>query len=435
MRLLLAFLTAQAVWGDLKYVQGVLEGISSMDQARDIIYETLQAQAADGESVSDYAKCDLSADEDCSMAKMPHDETTVVYPGGETTCISESSSPFGFQVIPGDSDKLMFYFQGGGACWDRISTDLRFCTYDAVPSSQVGIFDREDERNPYRHYTVVQVLYCSGDVHGGDTTRPYTDARGRPVVQKGIANVKATIEWVKQQQAAGLIASSLDSLYVSGCSAGSIGAQLWAKVLYDTFPTKHIAITPDSYAGVFPQAAEGPLIQGFGYCESDIIPEGLAGVCDKGELKIQAINYANMHQLGGSPFQFIQSKRDTTQMAFYYAIAMTTNNTLPRGEHLTSAMFYNGVNRLFEIYDHEPSFAYYLVDGPQHCYTNKALYYTANPLSASGDHPCPATKLYEWVNTLETAASGDGGVEKVCSGPKKATDPDTFPTYCDEELK
>ena len=47
-----------------------------------------------------------------------------------------------------------------------------------------------------------------------------------PVV--GFNNAQATLNWVIAQQQSGALAASLSSLVVMGCSAGSIGAQLWS---------------------------------------------------------------------------------------------------------------------------------------------------------------------------------------------------------------
>jgi len=40
-------------------------------------------------------------------------------------------------------------------------------------------------------------LYCSGDLHAGNVTRPYTDSAGEPVVQVGYENTKAAVAWAK----------------------------------------------------------------------------------------------------------------------------------------------------------------------------------------------------------------------------------------------
>jgi hypothetical protein len=119
---------------------------------------------------------------------------------------------------------------------------------------QLGLFDRTDERNPYKSYTVVQVLYCSGgkretctcacaftrgspDSHSGNVTRDYTDDAGEPVVQVsahagvreitrlctqvGIYNAQSVVDWILEQQTKGTLASPLASLVLMGCSAGA----------------------------------------------------------------------------------------------------------------------------------------------------------------------------------------------------------------------
>jgi hypothetical protein len=123
---------------------------------------------------------------------------------------------------------VLLYFQGGGACWDAASTKAGFCTSDSSPQSLVGIFDRTEATNAYKDYTIVHVMYCSGDLFGGDIVRDYNDDAGVPVTQKGYANGLSAVNWIQSQQASGALASSLTDFVVMGCSAGSIGAQIWS---------------------------------------------------------------------------------------------------------------------------------------------------------------------------------------------------------------
>jgi hypothetical protein len=93
---------------------------------------------------------------------------------------------------------------------DMIHNVLGLCTTDIIVQSLTGIYDRsgnngvnnnnhhhrddidgnKDDKdgvsaginkinnyiiNPFRKYTIVNVLYCSGDVHGGNVTRSYRD--------------------------------------------------------------------------------------------------------------------------------------------------------------------------------------------------------------------------------------------------------------------
>lgn len=207
--------------------------------------------------------CTLSESADgCSVGNMPMDQSTLVYPGGETRCIFTSSTPFTFQVIPGASDKMLIYFQGGGACWDKISTKLEFCSTNAEPDwSYEGVFDRTSELSEYKDYTIVHALYCSGDVWGGSVVRDYNDADGNPVTQTGLANAQSVVDWVQSQQQSGALASTFSKLVVMGCSAGSIGAQLWSTPILNILKWSSAAVVPDSYIGVFPEGTQGPLIK------------------------------------------------------------------------------------------------------------------------------------------------------------------------------
>ena len=55
------------------------------------------------------------------------------------------------------------------------------------------MFDQSNDLNEYKDYTIVQVLYCSGDVFGGDTTRDYDDKDGVAVQQQGLANAQVRL--------------------------------------------------------------------------------------------------------------------------------------------------------------------------------------------------------------------------------------------------
>jgi hypothetical protein len=118
----------------------------TVDEARRHIKESFASRAnAGGSNLCDSnVCCNISSSETCSISNMKKDSSTLVLPGGNTRCIFSTSTPFAFQVIPGDSDNVLVYFQGGGACWDKGSTDNPMCTTDCVPQELVGIFDRYD---------------------------------------------------------------------------------------------------------------------------------------------------------------------------------------------------------------------------------------------------------------------------------------------------
>jgi hypothetical protein len=102
-----------------------------------------------------------------------------------------------------------------------LSTKLNFCTSDVAPAGANGVFDRTNENNEFKDYTIVHVMYCSGDIFGGNVVRDYDDKAGVPVTQRGFKNAEASLDWIVGQQAAGNLASTLSNLVVMGCSAVS----------------------------------------------------------------------------------------------------------------------------------------------------------------------------------------------------------------------
>lgn len=95
------------------------------------------------------------------------------------------------------------------------------------------------------------VLYCSGDVHAGNTTRNYNEyGTTNPAVQVGALNTIAVLDWLSAQNL-----GELDELIVGGTSAGSVGAQVWSDYIIDHIPASKVAMLFDSFAGVFPPGA------------------------------------------------------------------------------------------------------------------------------------------------------------------------------------
>jgi hypothetical protein len=387
------------------------------------------SNAATKDICSTNACCNITNSEGCSISGFPKDKTTLVLPGGETQCIFSDSTPFAFQVIPGDSDKLLFYFQGGGACWDETSTKLGFCTSDVSPQQPVGIFDRSNTNNAFRSYTIVHVLYCSGDVHAGNSTRPYTDRKGKPVVQAGVANTRATLNWVQEQMKAARLSSTLSDLVVMGCSAGSMGAQLWAQEILKTLPYKRAAVVPDSYAGVFAPGTMGPIIYDYGFCESGLLNAELYQKCINQQLEFLDMELAWIPQLPMVPYSFLQSKTDIVQISFYIALAFSSGY---QPSVITPEAFYNGLNLIFGAYNSpNPNFLTYLVDGSQHCFTNKEFYYEATTKGKEDNGTTTTTqKMYEFVN--QYPLEENESEETKCDGTLQGGKADN--TYCSSKV-
>ena len=177
-----------------------------------------------------------------------------VVPGGKGTSCSDGSRYF-FIVRAGDPKRLLIYFQGGGACWSAASCDLNQKLYranldDVVPQSEKGIFDFGNKENPFQHYTVVFVPYCTGDAHLGSRTVTYrlpgsgNSGTGVYTVRhNGYANASAVLRWIFAK-------FSPDKIFVAGGSAGAIASPFYAGRIAHKYQGAMITQLGDSAGGL-----------------------------------------------------------------------------------------------------------------------------------------------------------------------------------------
>ena len=109
-------------------------------------------------------------------------------PGGETICAK--GTPYHFYARRGSPEKLLVFFEGGGACWTGDDCDRGQPNYHpelvspgpAVDPALRGVLDLAHRDNPFGDRSAVFVPYCSGDVHLGDRTTTYAVASGGDLV-------------------------------------------------------------------------------------------------------------------------------------------------------------------------------------------------------------------------------------------------------------
>ena len=166
---------------------------------------------------------------------------TSVSPGGETQCAL--GTPYSFFHRDGpDADRLLIYFQGGGACWNWVSCSG---TFDGrVDADEVspfrGIFDQANAENPFKEFPVVFVPYCTADVHVGDAERRYGDDRSNPIAHRGYRNVSAVLDWIAKQN------RRPRTVVVAGTSAGAYGALFYIPHIQRLFPDATVVMLADS---------------------------------------------------------------------------------------------------------------------------------------------------------------------------------------------
>jgi hypothetical protein len=176
-----------------------------------------------------------------------------VKPGGDTLCAR--GGEFAFFVYPGNSDKVVIDFIGGGGCWDAETCKPGSQTFtDSIDNLReqadrgilYGVYDKSIAENPYRDWTHVAIPYCTGDVHWGENDKTYTDAKGQSftIYHRGATNVKAALNWVQNNIPAA------NNIHVTGCSAGAYGSIFWTPAIVEMYPAAQISQFGDAGAGV-----------------------------------------------------------------------------------------------------------------------------------------------------------------------------------------
>jgi len=185
----------------------------------------------------------------------------IIEPGGDTVC--SDGSPYKFFVRPGAPDKLMVYFQGGGACWNggTCDPDLKPTYYvnleNTDPAGYDGIFRFENPENPIRDHSVVFAPYCTGDVHIGDAVTRYEApaveehaAHSFEIQHKGFVNADAVLDWTYKHF------YKPAEIFVTGSSAGSIPSPYYAMRIAEQYPDARIAQLGDASGGYRMQGQE-----------------------------------------------------------------------------------------------------------------------------------------------------------------------------------
>jgi hypothetical protein len=151
-----------------------------------------------------------------------------------------NGSPYKFFVHRTGSSRLLFMFEGGGACWDYDTCSGRAGVLGAanpngiaddhmqgvtaqfvsplVNGADPGLPLHDHTSLPTAGWNVVYLPYCTGDVHLGNSVTTYQDPTGAepPLSWRhvGYGNTLAAVQWTASQFPA------LERLLVSGYSAG-----------------------------------------------------------------------------------------------------------------------------------------------------------------------------------------------------------------------
>jgi hypothetical protein len=171
-------------------------------------------------------------------------------PESETACAD--GSEVSFLERPAATEKVVLYFEGGGACFSAATCafggeDQTYIS-ESPPATEFlsergGIFDFDDPANPLADHSFIYVPYCTGDAHLGTASRRYSP--DLTVEHKGFLNGSAALDHLVDAY------PDTQELVVAGVSAGSVPTPLFAALAADRLPGARIVTLGDS-SGAYP---------------------------------------------------------------------------------------------------------------------------------------------------------------------------------------
>lgn len=193
-----------------------------------------------------------------ALDELEEGKFTFVPLAGETRCAK--GSEYGFAVMPGDPNRVVVEFEGGGACWNEQSCKAEQLYLDNAEArrftgNQVGIRKHQNADNPFADWTHVVLPYCTADLHWGSNDADYN---GLTLHHQGAINTRSVLEWLYAA------VPSPERVFVTGCSAGGYGSIYWTPELASHFSGAKVQQFSDAAAGVLPDAAFGMLKQTWG---------------------------------------------------------------------------------------------------------------------------------------------------------------------------
>ena len=286
-------------------------------------------------------------------------------------------SPWHFWYRGGSTDKLVVWFEGGGACWNAALCDVAGqptfqSTLTAQPPAANGLFDRRRLNNPLHDFSVVLLPYCTGDAHIGRRTVDYQrpDGTRYRFAHEGSRNTLAALDWLRSR------GFDPKTLVVSGESAGAIGAAFWATEIGNRWPQAQLIALGDSAGGYRSVGANTALRQ---WGVLDALPD-LPAYHDHDRVFFESFYIAAAQQHPGARMAQVNFADDAVQRRFMSLLGTPVKK-------LTKPLTCN----LNEVRIDAPGFHSYIYPGARHTMLRTAAVYTTR---------CEGHSLVDWIDDL-----------------------------------
>ena len=325
----------------------------------------------------------------------------IEYDGMELSPICSKGTPWSLFARAGTVNKLLVYYQGGGACWEgltcvletfdtNVETDPEVGGSDHPARQSGGLANLEDPNNPFRDWHAVFVPYCTGDVHWGDTEVEYQfGATTATIHHKGAINAMAAESWIAEHF------SGPEQVFVTGSSAGAYGAVTHSVRLQELFPDAQFDVVGDGGNGVVTQDFLVNYLSTWGIEKH--LPEEVPELdVPLGELDMSGVYEAIARAYPNGRFATYTAAFDGGGGAqtFFYHIMKNAEDTAAWGAWWESSCEWNSMMRELNLATAAavPNFRYYVGVGSAHTIWGRDKLYT----DTTGGVPA----FVDWIDTM-----------------------------------
>jgi hypothetical protein len=167
-------------------------GAAASEEVTGLVGETFLAHVVSPQVSTDWTNVD------------PPDQ--VEYAGKTLEPICSRGTPWSFWVKRGTVNKLLVYYQGGGACWNFVTCGPFFPVFksatgpgDNPANATTGFANLQNPDNPFKDWNAVFVPYCTGDVHWGDAVVDHElSGQSTTIHHKGYVNAQVAEKWARE---------------------------------------------------------------------------------------------------------------------------------------------------------------------------------------------------------------------------------------------
>jgi hypothetical protein len=320
-------------------------------------------------------------------------------------------TPYHYFVKRGTVNKLVMYYQGGGACWDTntcvslgtFDKDVNPAGSDNPNNTSTGFGDLTNANNPFKDWNIVFVSYCTGDIHFGDNAKNYS---GTGTYHYGWHNARVAEKFAREHFVAP------DEVFVTGSSAGAYGAFFNGPLNREVWPASKMSVLADAGNGIITSDFIHDKFPAWNFVKH--LPSNIPGVVEsiEDETGIPAYTKAVADFFPDVMWGHYSSSYDggTGGQTGFYNVMKNPNNTPEWLNWWHKSCEWNGI-MVQQAHDQAAAipdnYRYYIGTGSRHTMYGSNKVYT----DTTGNVPL----IVDWVNAMRDRTPAWTNVE--CDSP------------------